>query len=120
MDVIDICINLIITTNKLIKPNSSVFNTPLFQLVVKLKISNQGTEVTGPKNIYKTGGSKTYLPKNFYTKTTYSPLLSEKFGEGGGGGGVGRPFPPLKCFAHGFNLFQCFYITTCSHEERIS
>ncbi|MFS8021312.1 hypothetical protein Hanom_Chr16g01425911 [Helianthus anomalus] len=27
-----------------------------------------------------------YVPKNFYTKTTYSPLLSEKFG--------GRPPPP--------------------------
>ncbi|MFS7974790.1 hypothetical protein Hanom_Chr10g00872831 [Helianthus anomalus] len=26
------------------------------------------------------GGSKTYIPKNFYTKTTYITLLSEKFG----------------------------------------
>ncbi|MFS8008974.1 hypothetical protein Hanom_Chr14g01279181 [Helianthus anomalus] len=25
-------------------------------------------------------GSKTYIPKNFYTKTTYITLLSEKFG----------------------------------------
>ncbi|KAJ0532044.1 hypothetical protein HanIR_Chr09g0392371 [Helianthus annuus] len=35
-------------------------------------------------------GSKTYIPKNFYTKTTYVTLLSEKFG------GVGRPPPPPK------------------------
>ncbi|MFS8025403.1 hypothetical protein Hanom_Chr16g01474551 [Helianthus anomalus] len=48
--------------------------------VAKLEISDRGAEVTGPKNFYKTGGSKTYIPKNFYTKTTYSPLLSEKFG----------------------------------------
>ncbi|MFS7957495.1 hypothetical protein Hanom_Chr07g00667011 [Helianthus anomalus] len=27
-----------------------------------------------------TEGSKTYIPKNFYTKTTYITLLSEKFG----------------------------------------
>ncbi|MFS8031292.1 hypothetical protein Hanom_Chr17g01544141 [Helianthus anomalus] len=39
-----------------------------------------GAEVTGPKNFYKTKGSITDIPKNFYTKTTYSPLLSEKFG----------------------------------------
>ncbi|MFS8006153.1 hypothetical protein Hanom_Chr14g01245921 [Helianthus anomalus] len=32
------------------------------------------------------GGSKTYLPKNFYTKTTYITLMSENFG------GVGCPF----------------------------
>ncbi|MFS8012940.1 hypothetical protein Hanom_Chr14g01326931 [Helianthus anomalus] len=31
-----------------------------------------------------------YIPKNFYTKTTYSPLLSEKFG------GSTAPSRPLK------------------------
>ncbi|MFS7916358.1 hypothetical protein Hanom_Chr02g00176191 [Helianthus anomalus] len=35
------------------------------------------------------GGSKTYIPKNFYTKTTYITLLSEKFG---GSGSPPRPF----------------------------
>ncbi|MFS8017462.1 hypothetical protein Hanom_Chr15g01380691 [Helianthus anomalus] len=34
-----------------------------------------------PKYFYKTGGSKTCIPKNLYTKTTYSLLLSKKFGE---------------------------------------
>ncbi|MFS7939242.1 hypothetical protein Hanom_Chr05g00449371 [Helianthus anomalus] len=29
------------------------------------------------------GGAKTYIPKNFYTKTTYITLLSEKFGGSG-------------------------------------
>ncbi|KAJ0623288.1 hypothetical protein HanIR_Chr01g0030161 [Helianthus annuus] len=39
-------------------------------------------------------GSKTYIPKNLYTKTTYSPLTSEKFG--------GRPpLPPPQSYAHG-------------------
>ncbi|MFS7991942.1 hypothetical protein Hanom_Chr12g01076581 [Helianthus anomalus] len=45
-----------------------------------LKFPTEGAEVTGPKNFYKTGGSKTYILKNFYTKTTHFPLLSEKFG----------------------------------------
>ncbi|MFS7898008.1 putative oxidoreductase [Helianthus anomalus] len=46
------------------------------------------TQITGgsktyiSKNFYRTGGSKMYIPKNFYTKTTYITLLSEKF-EGG-------------------------------------
>ncbi|KAM0026395.1 hypothetical protein Hdeb2414_s0020g00557761 [Helianthus debilis subsp. tardiflorus] len=51
-----------------------------------------------------TGGSKTYIPKNFYTKTTYLTLLSEKFG---GSGAPPRPFctSPLasgmqKVFCH--------------------
>ncbi|MFS7958684.1 hypothetical protein Hanom_Chr07g00681661 [Helianthus anomalus] len=47
--------------------------------MAKLEISNRGAEVTEPKNFYKTGGSKKYIPKNLYTKTTYSSLLSEKF-----------------------------------------
>ncbi|MFS8018325.1 hypothetical protein Hanom_Chr15g01390751 [Helianthus anomalus] len=37
-----------------------------------------------PKKFYRTGGSKTYIPKNFYTRTTYITLLSEKFGGSGG------------------------------------
>ncbi|MFS7925332.1 putative arsenical pump ATPase, ArsA/GET3 [Helianthus anomalus] len=45
-----------------------------------LRFPTRGAEVTGPKNFYKTEGSKTYIPKNFYMKTTYSSLLSEKFG----------------------------------------
>ncbi|MFS7916892.1 hypothetical protein Hanom_Chr03g00182711 [Helianthus anomalus] len=52
----------------------------LYTAVAKLEISDPGTEVIGPKNFYKTGGSKTYIPNNFYTKVTFSPLLSEKFG----------------------------------------
>ncbi|MFS8029951.1 hypothetical protein Hanom_Chr17g01528371 [Helianthus anomalus] len=50
-----------------------------------LKIFIGGSEVTEPKSIYlefffyKTGGSKTYIPKKFYTKRTYITLLSEKF-----------------------------------------
>ncbi|MFS7958746.1 hypothetical protein Hanom_Chr08g00682351 [Helianthus anomalus] len=62
-----------------------------------LKIFTGGSEVTEPKNsiqvkrkIYKTGGSKTYIPKKFYTKRTYITLLSEKFG------GSGAPPGPLK------------------------
>ncbi|MFS7945205.1 hypothetical protein Hanom_Chr15g01395271 [Helianthus anomalus] len=29
-----------------------------------------------PKNFYRTGGSKTYIPKNFFTKTTYLILTT--------------------------------------------
>ncbi|MFS8030956.1 hypothetical protein Hanom_Chr17g01540111 [Helianthus anomalus] len=36
-----------------------------------------------------TRGLKTYIPKNFYTKTTYITLLSEKFW---GSGAPSRPF----------------------------
>ncbi|MFS7910950.1 hypothetical protein Hanom_Chr02g00112211 [Helianthus anomalus] len=43
------------------------------------------------KNFYRTGGSKTYIPKNFYMKTTYITLLSEKFG---GSGAPPRPLYP--------------------------
>ncbi|MFS7961423.1 hypothetical protein Hanom_Chr08g00714851 [Helianthus anomalus] len=39
---------------------------------------------------YKTGGSKTYISKKFYTKRTYITLLSEKFG------GSGAPPGPFK------------------------
>ncbi|MFS8030704.1 hypothetical protein Hanom_Chr17g01537251 [Helianthus anomalus] len=40
-----------------------------------------GSKTYIPKNFYRTRGSKTYIPKKFYTKTTYITLLSEKFGE---------------------------------------
>ncbi|MFS7921031.1 hypothetical protein Hanom_Chr03g00231831 [Helianthus anomalus] len=55
-----------------------------------LRFPTGEAEVNGPKNFYKTGGPKTYIPKHFYTKTTYSPLLSEKFG------GSAAPSRPLK------------------------
>ncbi|MFS7928997.1 hypothetical protein Hanom_Chr04g00327401 [Helianthus anomalus] len=41
-----------------------------------------------PKNFYRTGGSKTYIPKNFYTRTTYITLRCEKFR----GSGAPGPF----------------------------
>ncbi|MFS8007131.1 hypothetical protein Hanom_Chr14g01257391 [Helianthus anomalus] len=43
-----------------------------------------------PKYFYQTKGSETYIPKNFYTKTTYSPLLSEEFG-----GSTAPPAPTI-------------------------
>ncbi|MFS8014013.1 hypothetical protein Hanom_Chr15g01339671 [Helianthus anomalus] len=68
--------------------------------VAKLENFHRGSEVTGPKSIYlkkiifcKIGGSKTYIPKKFYTKHTYITLLSEKFG------GVGCPLQPLHSYA---------------------
>ncbi|MFS7975060.1 hypothetical protein Hanom_Chr10g00876041 [Helianthus anomalus] len=42
-----------------------------------------GSKMYIPKNFYRTGGSKMYIPKNLYTKSTYITLLSEKF-EGSG------------------------------------
>ncbi|MFS7945330.1 hypothetical protein Hanom_Chr06g00523041 [Helianthus anomalus] len=45
-----------------------------------------GSKTYISKNFYRTGGSKTYIPKKFYTKTTYITLLSEKF--------EGSPPPP--------------------------
>ncbi|MFS8031513.1 hypothetical protein Hanom_Chr17g01546741 [Helianthus anomalus] len=50
-----------------------------------------GSKTYIPKNFYRIGGSKTYILKNFYTKTTYITLLSEKFG---GSGAPPRPFYP--------------------------
>ncbi|MFS7988654.1 hypothetical protein Hanom_Chr11g01037431 [Helianthus anomalus] len=47
--------------------------------MAKLEISDRGSKTYIPKYFYKTRGSKTYIPKIFYTKTTYSPLLNEKF-----------------------------------------
>ncbi|MFS7898403.1 hypothetical protein Hanom_Chr00s022573g01761821 [Helianthus anomalus] len=43
----------------------------------------------GAQKFYRTRGPKTYIPKNFYSKTTYTTLLSEKFG---GSGAPPRPF----------------------------
>ncbi|MFS7927423.1 hypothetical protein Hanom_Chr04g00308891 [Helianthus anomalus] len=40
------------------------------------------------------GGLKTYIPKNFYTKTTYITLLSEKFR----GRATPAPFILCPCF----------------------
>ncbi|MFS7991928.1 hypothetical protein Hanom_Chr12g01076401 [Helianthus anomalus] len=48
-----------------------------------------GSKTYIPKNFYRTGESKMYIPKNFYTKTTYITLLSEKFG---GSGAPPRPY----------------------------
>ncbi|MFS7903767.1 hypothetical protein Hanom_Chr01g00027941 [Helianthus anomalus] len=48
--------------------------------VAELEISDRWVENVYTKNFYKTEGSKTYIPKNFYTKTTYFPLTNEKFG----------------------------------------
>ncbi|MFS8033519.1 hypothetical protein Hanom_Chr17g01570521 [Helianthus anomalus] len=48
--------------------------------VAKLDPNDGGSKTYIPKNFYRTGGSKTYIPKNFYTKITYIKLLSEKFG----------------------------------------
>ncbi|MFS7908827.1 hypothetical protein Hanom_Chr01g00087641 [Helianthus anomalus] len=50
-----------------------------------------GSKTYIPKNFYRIGGSKTYIPKNFYRKTTYITLLSEKFG---GSGAPPRPLYP--------------------------
>ncbi|MFS7949976.1 hypothetical protein Hanom_Chr06g00577941 [Helianthus anomalus] len=53
--------------------------------VAKLEISDLrgrgegGSKTYIPKNFYRTGGFKTYIPKSFYTKATYLTLLSEKF-----------------------------------------
>ncbi|MFS8007588.1 hypothetical protein Hanom_Chr14g01262771 [Helianthus anomalus] len=63
--------------------------------VTKLDPNNGGSKTYIPKNFYRTGGSKTYIPKNFYTRTTYITLSSEKFG------GSGAPPRPLISFAPG-------------------
>ncbi|MFS8008486.1 hypothetical protein Hanom_Chr14g01273331 [Helianthus anomalus] len=55
-----------------------------------LKFLSGGSKTYIPKNFYRTGGSKTSIPKNFYTKTTCTTLLSEKFG------GSGAPSGPLN------------------------
>ncbi|MFS7898885.1 hypothetical protein Hanom_Chr17g01571651 [Helianthus anomalus] len=55
-----------------------------------LKFSSGGRKCIILKNLYRIGGSKAYIPKNFYTKTTCTTLLSEKFG------GSGAPPGPLN------------------------
>ncbi|MFS7898585.1 putative phosphodiesterase metallo-dependent phosphatase [Helianthus anomalus] len=47
------------------------------------------------RSLTRMTGSKTYVPKNFYTKTKYITLLIEKFG---GSGAPPRPFytSPLR------------------------
>ncbi|MFS7921489.1 hypothetical protein Hanom_Chr03g00237351 [Helianthus anomalus] len=55
-----------------------------------LTFSTGGSENVYTQNFYRTGGSKTYTPKNFQAKTTYITLLSEKFG------GSGAPPGPFK------------------------
>ncbi|MFS7939373.1 hypothetical protein Hanom_Chr05g00451051 [Helianthus anomalus] len=70
-----------------------------------------GSKTYIPKNFYRTGGSKTYIPKNFHTKTTCIRLLSEKFG------GSGAPPGPLKlrpCTLT-FTLIGVFVIA-CFHQ----
>ncbi|MFS7973754.1 hypothetical protein Hanom_Chr09g00860401 [Helianthus anomalus] len=57
--------------------------------VAKFEPNDGGVENVYTKKIYRTGGSKTYIPKKFYTKTTYITLLSEKFG---GSSAPLRPF----------------------------
>ncbi|MFS8004285.1 hypothetical protein Hanom_Chr13g01223971 [Helianthus anomalus] len=55
-----------------------------------LTCSTGGSKTYIPKNFCRTGGLKTYIPKHLYTKTTYITLLSEKFG------GSGAPPGPFK------------------------
>ncbi|MFS7983605.1 hypothetical protein Hanom_Chr11g00976451 [Helianthus anomalus] len=57
--------------------------------MTKLDLNDGGSKTYIPKNFYRTGRSKTYIPKNFYTKTIYITLLSEKFR---GSGAPSRPF----------------------------
>ncbi|MFS8033353.1 hypothetical protein Hanom_Chr17g01568561 [Helianthus anomalus] len=65
----------------------------MFMFTVAKLDPNDGESKTHiPKNFYRTEGTKTYIPKNFYTKTTYIPLLSEKFI-------TPPPPPPLLYFA---------------------
>ncbi|KAM0062885.1 hypothetical protein Hdeb2414_s0003g00084751 [Helianthus debilis subsp. tardiflorus] len=58
----------------------SLWSKILEEAMAKLEISDWGVENVYTKNFYKTVGSKTYIPKNLYMKTTYSSLTSEKFG----------------------------------------
>ncbi|MFS7944047.1 hypothetical protein Hanom_Chr06g00507411 [Helianthus anomalus] len=76
MKSIYLLISVVYTWKHLMSGASSL----LFLPVAKLEISDRRVENVYNKNFYKTEGSKTYTPKNFYTKTTYSPLLNEKFG----------------------------------------
>ncbi|KAJ0843163.1 hypothetical protein HanRHA438_Chr15g0688351 [Helianthus annuus] len=81
----------------------TTYNPKFLQTLVQwrsLKIFIGGSEVTGPKSIYlkknffyKTGGSKTYIPKkNLYE--TYIHNTTERKVRG-----VGRPLRPLHSYA---------------------
>ncbi|MFS7989757.1 hypothetical protein Hanom_Chr11g01050641 [Helianthus anomalus] len=81
--------------------------------VAKLENFFRGSEVTGLKSIYlnfiflyKTGGSKTYIPKKFYTKRTYITLLSRKFG---GSGAPPDPFNASPMLTPSFLVNQIIY-----------
>ncbi|MFS7973300.1 hypothetical protein Hanom_Chr09g00855011 [Helianthus anomalus] len=63
-----------------------------------LKFFTGGSKTYILKNFYRTGGSRTYIPKNFYTKTTYITLLAEKFG------GSGAPPGPFKASPMGIGI----------------
>ncbi|KAJ0935962.1 hypothetical protein HanRHA438_Chr03g0125431 [Helianthus annuus] len=75
--------------------------------VAKLEISDGGSKSYIPKNFYRTRESKMYIPKNFYTKTTYITLLSEKFGS-----------PPAPLIA--VPLATAHYIAYRSYVARLS
>ncbi|KAF5775164.1 putative F-box domain-containing protein [Helianthus annuus] len=60
--------------------NISACNGLLYVQWRSLTMKTGGSKTYIPKNFYRTGGSKTYIPKKFYTKTIYITLLSEKFG----------------------------------------
>ncbi|MFS8016632.1 hypothetical protein Hanom_Chr15g01370831 [Helianthus anomalus] len=74
--------------------------------VAKLDPNDRGVENVYTKNFYRTGGSKTYIPKNFYTKTTYITLLLEKFG---GSGAPPRPFYPSPMFRCKFFVYTLVF-----------
>ncbi|MFS7923008.1 hypothetical protein Hanom_Chr03g00255761 [Helianthus anomalus] len=59
--------------------------------VAKLEIFYGGSKTYIPKNFYRTGGSKTYIPKKFlYENYIYITLLAEKIGRSG------APLAPSK------------------------
>ncbi|MFS7952997.1 hypothetical protein Hanom_Chr07g00613481 [Helianthus anomalus] len=71
----------------------------------RLIFPTDGLKTYMPKNFCKTGGSNSYIHKNFYTKTTYSPLLSEKF--------EGSVAPPaLTMLGHWYHFIAVFVIVT--------
>ncbi|MFS7965984.1 hypothetical protein Hanom_Chr09g00768521 [Helianthus anomalus] len=60
--------------------------------MAKLDISDRGVENVYTKNFYKTGGSKTYIPKKIYTKTHTLHYRAKSSG--------GRPPPPAPSRPH--------------------
>ncbi|MFS8024353.1 hypothetical protein Hanom_Chr16g01462241 [Helianthus anomalus] len=87
--------------------------------VAKLEIFYGGSKTYIPKNFYRTGWSKTYIPKNFYTKTTHITLLTEKFG------GSGSPPGPFKAsplgrvidLAHSAWCHGGWYVVSCRSKK---